>query len=823
MRSILLFVCIAFSASAFSQYHKLYGKITNGKHEPLAFVSIQVKEMRSGTVTKEDGTYVLEMEEGKYDLVITLIGYKPQIITVIIRNDDQQKNIIMESAESDLSEVIVKGKNRDRAEEYIRNVIRNKDNIENAAGAYSCKVYIKALQEDSMPFKKGKKAVSDSLLKIQKANAALNGMAMAEIVLNLDYGSAKNIKEERTGIKKRGNTQSLFFLSTTDGDFSFYNNLVNIPSISQTPFLSPLSYSGLLAYRYKIIKTDIVNGKKIFTISVKPRQLSNATVEGEITIADGFWVVLHTRLKLPKYHLTEYDLFEVEQQYNLINDTAWMITRQEFTYNAASGKKKSSGHTVVTYNNFELNKQFDKKYFGMEMSSATSEAYKRDSSFWQTNRTEPLTEKEVRFIHYKDSIYTATHTEAYLDSMDRKINKVTWQNVVYKGQNFNDHKKRRNWYIPPLPNLYQPIQFGGTRIQPSFNYFKTYESRKNLGIFTEASYGLRNKDFNGSIRLNRMYNPFNRGSYEMRLQKNFDFIFTGDAWINMISRNNLYLNKALGFGHNLEIANGLFLFTDVDMAFRRSLSGYKTNDFVDSSVLSNLFDNNNHAVAFAPYNAFYGTLKLEYTPRQRYIREPKEKVILGSSWPTFYASWKKGLPNIFNSKVNFDYLEFGIKQSVKVGLLGTSSYTIKTGSFFNTKDLELVDYKRERRGDPVFFSNPNEAFQSLDSSFPVFHRFYEIHYVHEFNGALLNKVPLFKKLGLREIAGTGFLFVPERNTLRYVEVFTGVERVFKYPFNQLGKFKLGVYMSGSAANRFRNPVQFKIGVTTWDRKNGKWL
>jgi len=163
---------------------------------------------------------------------------------------------------TNLSEVVIKGKNRDRAEEYIRNVIRNKDAVEAASGAYSCKVYIKALQEDSLPEKKSKKPISDSLLKIQQANAELNRMALAEIVLQLDHGSSKNSKEERTGIKRRGNTQSLFFLSTTEGDFSFYNNLIYVPSVSQTPFVSPLSYSGLLAYRYKLLKTDIVNGKK---------------------------------------------------------------------------------------------------------------------------------------------------------------------------------------------------------------------------------------------------------------------------------------------------------------------------------------------------------------------------------------------------------------------------------------------------------------------------------------------------------------------------------------------------------------------------------
>jgi Family of unknown function (DUF5686)/CarboxypepD_reg-like domain len=823
MRSFLLLIFLSFSAAAFCQSYKLYGKITNARQEPLAFASVQVKEIKQGSVSKEDGTYSLDLDDGKYDLVVSLVGYKTQVITVVVQKPGYKQDVIMEAETASLAEVIIKGKNRDHAEEYIRNVIKNKDAIENAAGPYSCKVYIKALQEDSMPAKKSKKPISDSLLKIQQAKAAMNGMALAEIVLQLDHGAAKNIKEERTGITKRGNTQSLFFLSTTEGDFDFYNNLIQVRTLSPTPFVSPLSYSGLLAYRFKTLKTEIVNGKKIYTISVKPRQLSNATVEGEITVADSLWVVLHTKLRLPKYHLAEYDFFEVEQQYSFISEQAWMITRQQFTYNAVSGKKRASGRTVVTYANFELNKQFDKKYFGVELSSATAAAYKRDSSFWQTNRTEPLTEKEVRFIHYKDSAYRATHTEAYLDSMDRKINKITWQKILFKGQEFNDHKKRRHWYIPPIPNLYQPLQYGGTRIQPSFMYFKTYESRKNISLFTEISYGIRNKDVNGSIRLNRMYNPFNRGAYNIRLQKSFDFIFSGDAWINMISRNNLYLNQGLGVGHGLEIANGLFFFSDVDMAFRRSLSAYKTNNWFDSSRYADLLDSNNRAVPFDPYNAFYGTLRLEYTPHQRYIREPKEKVILGSSWPTFYVLWKKGIPGIFNSTVNFDYLELGMRQSIKMGTLGVSSYTVKSGSFINKQNLEYVDYKRMRRGDPFFFSNPNEAFQSLDSTFPVFKRFYEGHYVHEFNGALLNKIPFFKKLGLREIAGTGFLIAPERNNLRYIEVFTGIERVFKYPFNQLGKFKLGVYVSGSAANQFRNPVQFKIGVTTWDKRNGKWF
>lgn len=789
--------------------------------EPLAFASVQVKEYKEGTITKEDGSYELTLEEGKYDLVISMVGYKVQIVTIILRKNSIEQNIILESADATtLSEITIKGKAKDKAEEYIRNVIKNKDALEAAAGAYSCKVYIKALQEDSTSFKKTKKVISDSALKANQANAAMNRMAMAEIVLNLDHETAKRIKEERTGVTKRGNTGSLFFLSTTEADINFYNNLVNIPSISQTPFISPLSYSGLLAYRFKTLKTETINGRKIYTISIKPRQLSNATVEGEITIMDSAWVLLHTNLSLPKYHLTEYDFFGIEQQYELINDKAWMITKQQFTYTAVSDKKKASGETFVSYKDFELNKQFDKKHFGTELSSATELAYKRDSNFWQQNRTEPLTEKELRFVHYKDSVYQATHTKVYLDSIDKKTNTLTWQNILFKGQNVNNHAKRRTMRFPALPELFQPFQIGGARIEPTFFYGKTWESRKNLNLFTNFSYGFRNKDFNGSIRINRMYNPFNRGFYSILLEKNFEYIFSGDAWINMLKRNNTYLNQTAGIGHGIKISNGLFLYADIDVAFRRSVSNYKTNDKIDS-LFDDLLDDN-QPIAFDPYNAVYGKLRLEYTPHQRFIREPKEKVILGSSWPTFYVQWRKGVPGIFNSKVDFDFLEFGVKQSIKVGILGTSSYSVKTGSFLNQKDLRLVDYKYQRRGDPLLFSNPSEAFQSLDSTFATFKRFYEGHYIHEFNGALLNKIPFFKKIGLREIAGGGFLFAPERN-LRYAELFTGVERVFKYPFNLLGKFKLGVYVVGSAANQFRNPVQFKIAVTAWDRKKGKWF
>jgi hypothetical protein len=176
---------------------------------------------------------------------------------------------------------------------------------------------------------------------------------------------------------------------------------------------------------------------------------------------------------------------------------------------------------------------------------------------------------------------------------------------------------------------------------------------------------------------------------------------------------------------------------------------------------------------------------------------------------------------MFNSHINFDYIEYGMTQKILLGVAGVSTYTIKTGSFVNTKDLRYVDYQFQRQGDPFYFQDPEKLFQSLDSTFPLFHRFYQGNYVHEFNGTIISKIPFMKKLQLHEVVGGGFLIAPERN-LKFVEIFAGIERVFKWPPNPLSKFKVGFFVVGSSANQFKNPILFKVSFTTWDRFRNKW-
>ena len=795
----------------------LSGKITNTRLEPLALVSVQLKDNRHGTLTNEAGNYKLELEKGIYDITITMIGYKPQVSRIVIDGSKQQ-NFILADDDGRLSEVTVTGISRDRAEEYIRMVIKNKEAIKVAAGSYSYNAYIKAVRYDSIVKRAKKNEPLDTVIK----DFDPKNMAMTEISARIDYEPPLKIKEERTGISRKGSTFGLFYLTVTDGRFNIYDNLLNVPGVSATPFVSPVSYSGLVAYRYKTLKVEKRGNHNLYTISYKPANLSNATVTGELVIDDSARVVLYNRFVLPKYHLPEYDFFEVQQKHEFVNDTAWMVTREQFTYFSKSNRGKSSGVTTATYADFELNKTFPRRYFGTEVSASADSAYQRDSVFWNTVRAEPLSEREIQLIRYRDSIYNYVTSKAYLDSIDRVLNTISWKKILYQGQPYSDHEKGVRYNFPSIAAITVPyiFSFGGMRVGLPFSMTKTNPvNKKYLELRTDINYGFLNRDVNGFVSFTRKYNAFTQATYTIDASRGFVQIFSGDAWINQLSRRNYYLDNSIGGSWGREVVNGLVVKINARTALRRSLSNYKTYAIVDT-VFKDVFDDNT-APGFEPYNALYGSLEVAYTPFRPYIREPNQKIILESKWPTAFARWEKGVPGIFNSEVDFDYLEFGLKQFLRLGTAGVSDYSIKTGSFLNSRELRLVDYKFQRRGDPYLFLNPQQAFQALDSTFPVFKRFYEGHYFHEFNGAILNKIPLFKRIGLREVAGAGFLLAPEVD-LRYGEIFTGVERVFKMPFQFLQKIKLGVYVVSSYANKYSNPLQFKFGITTWDGIINRW-
>jgi hypothetical protein len=661
---------------------------------------------------------------------------------------------------------------------------------------------------------KKEKAIKDSIKAAREKPLDYERFNMAEIVSKKSFEHPDKLKEERIGYETWGDISGLFYLSATEGEFNFYQNAVYCPSVSQMPIQSPLSTPGLVMYKYKTLGVFMEDGKRIYRIRVEPNLFANSLVTGEMEIIDSLFCLRSFKFSFPKYQLAEYTSFVMETEFTPQDDSLYRIKKMTFDYKMGGKKNGSKGHTSVYYENFSYEKGFGKKYFKNEVSTTLQEAYTKDSSFWQQIRKEPLTEKELRFIRIEDSIKSAQESKPYLDSIDSVENKVTLFKIALLGQTHYNRVKELRFSFNPLWSCYQPVGVGGARINYGIGVDKKFKNKKTASAFVHPSYGILNHDMNGTISLGGLYDPVKRSYWNVDAGRSFDIVNASNTWTAFFRTSNYYLNQHVEASHSTELFNGLYWGAKVEYSLRKSISGFKNDS------LTNLFFDNGSAkpLNFDYYNAFYITNYISYTPEQKYIREPYEKIVLGSKYPTFTVSYRKGIPGIFNSSINFDYLEYSITKDIDFRFLGISKIRLYTGKFYNSHVIKQIDYKYQPRVGFPFFGNPLSSFQSLEKSYITLDRFYASHYFHRFNGALINKIPYAKYLKLTESAGGGFLRSKENN-LTYFEVYAGIEknvRIFKE------MFRFGFWFVESKTNNYPFSSGFRFSIDVYDRVRNAW-
>lgn len=801
MKVLCLILTALFSGLAYGQWYKIQGTVSNQAHEPLALVEVSVENQAVlNTKTDFNGHYSIQLTEGSVVLIFTLPGFKTLKMPVTVNFQSLTQDVILEADGEALKGYKVSAKKIDRSEEIIRQVIANKSkHLEWPACTY--KAYIKALESETTTKKK-----SDT----SKVRTIDQDLGLAEIHTQV-YQSPQGFKEERLAVDLRGQTSGLFYLRLAEGTFNFYNNLIKIPGLSEAPILSPISHSGLLAYKYKMIKTFVADGVKYHRIKVSPGIMANALFTGELIIQDSTWTIASIDVFYPKYQLSEYDVFQIKQTHQAVQGNM-VLKQMELIYKANYGKSKSSGRTIVYYSDYEFNKVFSKRFFNNEISATKDSAYERDSNYWQQIRKEPLSLNELRFLRRTDSLKALYAQKTWQDSVDSVVNKITIKKVFLTGQTFYNRSKEQSWYFKPLAFAYLPVYVAGERIDYWVGYSRIFKDKTTLDVFPRINYGLLNKDLKGSLSVSRLYDPFRRARYSINAGSDFGIINPYNSWIRNFARSNFYAHDYVFASHRQELINGLYLNLGIEWANRRSIANMTFDSRGDS-----LWGGNTQTIAFKGYRAFYTNITLSYTPFQKYIREPKQKLILGSRWPEFYVNYRKGMPTLASS-INFDYLEYGLSQELKLGTAGVSKYRVLSGAFVNAKALQYVDYRFQRAVGPIFFANPMFAFQSLDSSFYTLNRFLEGHYLHRFNGALINKVPLVKKLNIIECVGGGFLFTQERN-LKFFEAYAGVEKVIRLWKERI---RIGLFYVANFNNQFSYQPQFKFTIETYDKVKNSW-
>jgi len=842
--SILVLLLLAVCTGATAQV--VNGFVQDQNNVPVPFVSVYVKHTAMQTETDADGRYSLRLDPGDYEIVFDLTGFEQKTMQIFITQSkkDVIKNVWLKKAE-ELDEVVIKKRRRDPAYEIMAKAVSVRKDNDFQFNTCRTEVYIKAKEVISeQEKKKRERAKEEAKNKRQeakkkkeeaRANAdpekvdaqnydpfkeakearvkLANSMNLVETQITRNFQYPNKIKEIKNAYKKYGDDKGLYYLSTTEEDLNWYNGLVSASTLAENPFISPLNPTSVLSYKFKLEEQTLDEQNRfVYKIRVTPRKKGNTTVSGHIWITDQLFSIKRIDLSLPKGGLLFYDEFRVQQEYNELNDSTWLITNQEFDYRTRMSKREFKGNTVITYQDFELNVEYPKRYFSNELGIVTKEAYERDSSYWSKLRPKPLTIEEQNIIAIKDSIHAVETSERYLDSVDREMNKITFGKVIWHGVGHRNREKKSQFEFGSLTDWFKPFQIGGFRYGPYFWYYKKWENERAIIVNPDVDIGIRNKDLKGDLYLSFLYNPMRQSKISGSFGRDFDMYTYNDGVLSLFNRANWLDQYFAGLEFSTELFNGFYLNIEGTFLERRPLTGYEFGSFTEGAV------ENNVPLEFETNQALIGVISFHYTPFQKFIREPYRKVVLGSKWPRFSIYLEHGFKDLLGSDIDFTYISAMIRQTFKVRSLGTSAYTVKGGKFLNDNKLTYTDEKIFPRGDRIFFSSPMWSFQLQDTTLTARDLYMELHYIHHFNGALINNVPFLKKTGITIAAGGGGLYIQESDYI-YKEAYAGIERSFRI---QRQRLRFGIYGVVGDSNFGKALPAIKWSVSMYSLREKKW-
>jgi hypothetical protein len=841
----ILFFLMFCSTTVFGQY--VQGNLTDDQGEPLPFASIYVKESMYGVSSDSKGHYFLELSPGDYTIVFSFIGYESQEQRIeLLKRKPLTLDVTLKETSTNLMEVEIVANTKDRAKEIMKNVRDQRRFYLQQVATFQCNTYLKTSLEKELvkPRKKDTIKATEvkddrsgdmkSFFKKEKLNLIESfsetyykepGKYKEIVTAYHDYaeldappdGKGATIglewgEDDIAPVQYESDNAYLLYQDISNADFNFYKNLISYPNVSQKLLLSPIAANSALSYTYNLAGSFYEDGVKIYKLTVDPIFKSEALFAGTIYIEDSTWALRTVDLSINKAALLFCKEFRIIQNYAKIDSNQYLPVRRELTYTIKDGRYNILGNTRVDHSEYKVNVDFPQRFFNNEVKRFEVDAYDKDSSFWATNRPLTLKETELEFVAETDSMSRYYSSAEYYRKIDSSFNRIDFW-APLNGIGHRNRLKGTEWYISGLFEQVNPLGIGGYRHKLPGYFNKTFENDMLLETEGFVDYGFKNKDIKGKGGIGLTYVPKKFVRTFLRFGDYYDMINDYASVEQIFSRSNYVRTKMFSVAQRMEIVNGLF----GELTFE-----YSDQQPIDNIELSRwseiLFDTLNTPLGFERYTKSELSLELKYRIKQKYIIKGNKKVIVGSDLPVITFKYRKGIPNLFNSEVNFDYIEIGASDELKLARLGSSQWRVQAGSFVNKKNLRLLEHKYFRGSDRFFFSDPLKSFQLLGPTLSTPNEYLQANYMHHFEGTLLNKVPIISKLKLAIAGGAGTLIIPDEDFAHF-EMFAGVERIVRIK-KQLFRFSVFAVTSD---NSFESPdFTLKFGINFFNTFTNKW-
>lgn len=754
LSTALVFIAFTLISAMGMAQTVIEGKVTDAETgDPIPFASVYFLGTTIGVATDFDGFYKLVGDAESDTLVVSYIGYETKK-KAYEKGVSQVINYQMSPEAASLADfVVTAGRVENPAWEIIRKVIDNKNiNDKRRLAAYEFDSYNKIeidLDNISDRFKQRKvmqkvTAVLDSIEVIAGEDGKpILPLFISESLSTYYYRSDPRLAKEhvqKTKITGIGIEDGSLISQVIGSSFQQYNFYQNRMNIVEREFASPITDGWRLLYDYELEDSVYIGNEFCYLIDFKPKNDQELAFLGKMWITKEGYALKQIDATVQRTANVNFiEKIKIQQELDRLEGGAWLPVKTRVLVDVAEITNKSAGFLAKFYTsnkNLKVTEPRDTKFFERAI-ELEEDARIADEQFWDENRHDKLTPTEMNVISMIDTLKNIPVVKTWTT-----LAKTFARGYVEVGQ----------LDLGPWPFLVGNNDVEGFRLRVGGRTNEHFSINWQLNGY--VAYGFDDEQFKYGLGAKWIADRKDWTVFDVQYRKDIDQygiqpdpltdIEGGTAFLALTQLGNLvrpFRYEGYQFG----------MFRQFSRAFSASLR-LNYRDFQPEFPFRYRTElNRSDSPLATDYTTSEATLQLKYARDEAFIINDNSRISLGTlRWPTFMLSVTRGFKGVAGGDFDYTRLNLGVSQRLKLGFWGVSTYQINAGHTFEDLPYTLLN---AHIGNEQFVYT-NIAFNTMNFYEFVSQSYASLRYQHQFEGFILNRIPLLRKLKWR-LVGTG--------------------------------------------------------------------
>ena len=747
---LFLFVKIAFAQT------KVSGVVVDSSNEPIPFANLVFKGSTTGVVSSEDGKFYIESPENYSSLLVSFVGFPTQEVKLLKQVNYDFKIILKEG--NGLKEVkIYSGKTSKKnnpALDILRKIWeRRRKNGLKMFKQYQYEKYEKVefdMNTIDSAFMKSKIFKGMEFVFKNIDTSKVTGKTYLPIFINESlsdvYGDnqTKKTKEilkanKNSGLGSGDGVNS--FIKDLYNDFDIYDNYLYFFDKS---FTSPLSRNGIDVYNYVLTDTAVIDNKLCYNIVFYPRRKNELTFKGDFWVNDTTFAIKKINMAITKSANINWvkDIY-LEQEFEVLNDTVFLPTRDYMMSDFALRKKEESkgvyGKRTTLYKNFKFDLKQTDRFFREDLNYIENIVFNKSDEYWEENRFEKLNKDEKK-------IYTMIDT---LKTVKRFKNMYNLVSILGSG-----YIRLGKFEYGPLFSTVGYNEVEGVRLRVGG---RTYFGPNDLWrIQGYTAYGFEDNKFKFGISGKWMADKKNRIILSGGNRRDVEQIGASLTSANDVLGRSYASSGLFTSGANGKLTNINLTTLDAEIEPFKNLTfqlgfSYRTLESASETFKLDYYTDNTFTSTSTKSNVTQSELnfQVEFTPNKKTMGYGVERRNIASPYSRVFVNYSQGFKGFINSDFEYQKVQLYYKQPLIIGAIGRSNFILELGKTFGTIPLGLMSVVP---GNQTYFIIEN-TFNNLNFYEFVTDTYTTVQWNHNFQGKLFGRIPGLRKLNLREIIG----------------------------------------------------------------------